>query len=134
MQRYKELALVLYHHHFVRYLVVGGSTFVLDFGILFTLHGLWHLNLAASTSVAYWVSISYNFILNRYWTFDSREKESLMRHITTYFVLLVINYLFTVTFVALSSKYINYMVAKAITVAIQMVWTYPIYKKYIFVS
>lgn len=132
MQKIKTFTLYFYRHHFVRYLVVGGSTFALDFGILFTLHGLLGLNLAASTSVAYWVSISYNFVLNRYWTFDSRETESLKRHMTTYFMLLVANYLFTVTFVSIVGTHINYVMAKALSVAIQMIWTYQIYKKYIF--
>jgi putative flippase GtrA len=118
----------------VRYLAVGGTTFVIDFSILFFLHGILKLNLAASTSVAYWISISYNFVLNRYWTFDSREKESLKRHLTTYFVLLVFNYLFTVTFVSIVGTHINYVLAKALAVAIQMTWTYIIYKNYIFIK
>jgi putative flippase GtrA len=122
--RIKALTLFLYRHHFVRYLLVGGTTFVLDFGILYTLHGVMKLNLAASTSVAYWISISYNFVLNRYWTFDSREKESLARHIGTYGSLLLVNYLFTV----------SYIIAKLISLAITMTWTYPVYKRYIFVK
>jgi len=129
-----QLLIFLYRHHFVRYLFVGGTTFVLDFGILFSLHGVLKLNLAASTAVAYWISISYNFVLNRYWTFDSREQESLMRHLTTYFALLVFNFLFTVTFVSIIGEHINYIIAKALAVAIQMSWTYVIYKDFIFVS
>jgi putative flippase GtrA len=134
IRRLKKLTLYLYRHHFVRYLLVGGTTFIIDFGILFALHGKFNLNLAASTSVAYWISISYNFVLNRYWTFDSREKESLVRHITTYFALLLFNYLFTVTFVSIVGTHINYIAAKAIAVALQMVWTYPVYKRVIFVT
>jgi len=134
IQKTKALTIYLYRHHFVRYLFVGGTTFVLDFGILFFLHGICKLNLAASTSVAYWISISYNFVLNRYWTFDSREKESLMHHITTYFALLVFNFLFTVTFVSIVGTHINYVAAKALAVAIQMTWTYVVYKKYVFIT
>lgn len=130
----KQLTFYLYKHHFVRYLFVGGTTFIIDFGILVTLHGHLKLNLGASTSVAYWISIMYNFVLNRYWTFDVREKESLARHITTYMILLVFNYLFTVTFVSIVGTKINYIVAKAMAVAIQMTWTYAVYKKYIFVT
>ena len=107
---------------------------MIDFGILYTLHGLLKFNLAASTSVAYWISISYNFVLNRYWTFDAREKESLKRHVTIYFVLLVFNYLFTVTVVSLLSTHINYVIAKALAVATSMTWTYYIYKNYIFIK
>lgn len=132
MEKVRETTRFLYKHHFVRYLVVGGSTFVLDFGLLYMLHGKLGFGIAGSTSVAYWVSIIYNFILNRYWTFDAREKESLQRHITTYFILLVCNYFFAVTFVSLASDHINYIYAKAIAVLIQMAWTYPVYKYLIF--
>ncbi|HVV25592.1 MAG TPA: GtrA family protein [Candidatus Saccharimonadales bacterium] len=134
MTKAKEFTLYLYRHHFVRYLLVGGTTFVIDFGILVILHGHLKLNLGTSASVSYWVSIIYNFALNRYWTFDSREKDSLARHISTYMILLILNYLFTVTFVSVVGAHINYIIAKALAVGIQMIWTYPIYKKYIFVA
>jgi putative flippase GtrA len=134
MEKVRATTVFLYRHHFVRYLVVGGTTFIIDFGTLILLHGKLGFGIAASTSVAYWLSIIYNFTLNRYWTFDAREKESLQRHITTYFMLLIVNYLFAVTFVSFASDHINYIYAKAIAVIIQMIWTYPVYKKFIFVS
>ncbi len=132
MLRTKNILLYLYKHSFMRYLFVGGTTFVLDFGILYVLHGVFELNLAGSASFAYWISILYNFILNRHWTFSVSEKEDLKRHITIYFVLLVCNYLFTVTFVSIVGEHMNYMLAKALAVFIQMIWTYVAYKKYIF--
>jgi putative flippase GtrA len=134
MERLRHTTSYLYRHHFVRYLFVGSTTFILDFGILYLLHGVIGLNLAGSTSVAYWVSILYNFILNRHWTFDAREKESLKRHITTYFMLLVFNYLFAVTFVSIVGEHVNYILAKALAVGISMLWTYYIYKRYIFID
>lgn len=134
MEKIRTTASFLYRHHFVRYLIVGGTTFVIDFGTLAILHGKFGFGIAASTSVAYWLSVTYNFILNRYWTFDVWEKQSLQHHITAYLLLLIINYLFAVTFVSFASDHINYLYAKAIAVIIQMIWTYPVYKKYIFVS
>lgn len=134
MQRLKTLTLYFYRHHFVRYLFVGGSTFVLDFGLLYTLHVYLDVKIAAATSVAYWVSMSYNFLLNRYWTFDAHEKEELSRHITTYFMLVIFNYFFALLFVSLMSHHINFVIAKAIAVGLQMIWTYYLYKNYIFVS
>lgn len=133
MQRVKEVTVFLYRHHFVRYLAVGGTTVVIDLGLLFCLHGLLKLNLAVATSVAYWVSICYNFALNRYWTFDAREKESLKHHLVTYLALLLCNYLFTVLGVSLLSTHISYLLAKMLVVVISMTWTYYIYKNYIFV-
>lgn len=133
-QKLKRLPFYLYQHHFVRYLFVGGSTFVIDFGILYALHGKLHINLVAATTISYWVSIIYNFIFNRYWTFDAHEKESLSRHIAAYTLLLAVNYVFVLLFVSVVSQHIYYIYAKAIAVILQMIWTYPVYKKLIFVS
>ncbi len=133
MQQFKTTTIFLYNHHFVRYLLVGGTTFLIDFSILYAFHSKLRFSISVSTSISYWVSIIYNFVLNRYWTFDSREKESIKRHLTIYFCLLLINYAFTVIFVSYMSHFINYIAAKAISVLIQMLWTYPVYKKVIFV-
>ena len=118
----------------MRYLAVGGSTFVIDFLLLFALHGKLNVQLAVATSVAYWISIAYNFMLNRAWTFSARDKSDLRRHLSSYLVLLAFNYGFTVLFISLASHHINYLLAKAIAVGIQMSWTYLIYKKFIFTS
>lgn len=130
----KEIAEFLYRHSFIRYLFVGGTTFILDFGILVFLHGKLAVGIAAATSIAYWISIVYNFLLNRYWTFDAWEKESLQHHITAYFLLLIANYMFAVVFVSYVSDHIAYTTAKIVSVIIQMAWTYPIYKRVIFVK
>ena len=133
MEELKRHVRVFYRHHFARYLFVGGTTFVLDFGLLAISHGKFGISIALATSIAYWVSIVYNFLFNRYWTFDAREKRSLRHHIVTYSLLLVVNYMFAVAFIAFASHYINYLAAKALAVALQMIWTYPVYKYKIFV-
>jgi putative flippase GtrA len=124
----------LYKHHFVRYLFVGGSTFVIDFSLLFLLHGKAGVGLGLATSLAYWTSIVYNFLLNRWWTFSAHDKKDLHKHLGTYLVLLAFNYLFTVVFISVASHTINYLLAKAIAVLIQMSWTYFVYKNVIFVA
>ena len=130
--RVKNITVYLYRHRFVRYLFVGGTTFLIDFGILYFLKNNLQTTITFSTSVAYWISISYNFLLNRYWTFEAREKEDLKRHITIYMFLLIGNYFFTLIFVAIISNYIYFLFTKALAVAIQMTWTYYIYRDMIF--
>ena len=133
MQQAKAAARTLYYHHFVRYLFVGGTTFVLDFALLFFFKLQLKTSLAVATTVGYWVSIVYNFYLNRWWTFSAAEKASLRRRALAYAVLLGFNYLFTLGFISAVSHVLYFGVAKAIAVIIQMSWSYFIYKKYIFV-
>jgi putative flippase GtrA len=130
--RFKELTLYLYGHHLVRYLFVGGSTFVIDLGLLILLHGKLGVWLPLATAAAYCVSIVYNFCLNRWWTFSTSENKSLGEHIIPYVILLGCNLLFTVLFVSAMSHLINYALAKTLSVAIQTSWTYFCYKHFVF--
>lgn len=129
IKKAKTLTVVIYNHRFARYVFVGGTTFILDLGLLIILHSGLHINLAVATSVAYWVAIIYNFILNRWWAFSASENDRLRKHLPPYLLLLGFNYLFTVLFVGFFSRYMHYEIAKAIAVPIQMTWTYPLYKK-----
>jgi putative flippase GtrA len=134
LEKTKGLIKFLYQHPVLRYIFVGGSTFVIDFCLLVILHGKLDLNLAVATTIAYWTSIIYNFILNRRWTFSAADNTRLRDHLPTYLIMLGLNYLFTVLFVSVVSHHINYAIAKAIAVLTQTTWTYFIYKNYIFIT
>lgn len=132
MKELKDFVRYCYKHHVLRYLFVGGSTFLIDFTLVVVLHGRLNMRIAFATTIAYWISIIWNFSLNRWWTFDAASTKSLKRHLLSYTMLLLVNYLFTVIFVTVVSKFIVYTLAKIISTAIQIVWTYPIYKHVIF--
>lgn len=107
---------------------------MIDFGLLVLLHGKFKIRIPIATSVSYWVSVTYNFSLNRNWTFSSGENKSLHKHLAAYGVLLAVNYLFTVLFVSFFSSHIPYTTAKVLAVILQTSWTYQIYKRVIFNS
>lgn len=119
---------------FVRYLFVGGSTVVLDVSLLVFFREICELNLALSASLAYWVSIAYNFVLNRWWSFSAGEMKSMHRHLAAYLLLLGFNYGFTVITVTQLSEHIDYVLAKILAILVQVTWTYYIYNNYIFVK
>lgn len=133
MEKTKALAGILYRHRFMRYLAVGGTTFMLDEGLLILLHGKFNIWLPLATFVAYIVSFVYNFSLNRWWSFSAAEANSLRRHIVPYTALFIFNLVFTVVAVSLLSHVMNYALAKPLVVIAQTTWNYFIYKNYIFV-
>jgi putative flippase GtrA len=138
MDYFRNLSKTLYHHHFIRYLLIGGTTFVIENFLLLAFKA--KLGLVVATSIGYWVSILYNFTMNRWWSFSATEKNSLRRHALTYGALLAFNYLFLTIFVKLVSRAMyfggnhtfNIEVANVLAVLIQVSWTYVIYKNYIF--
>lgn len=120
------------YRNFFKYLFVGGSTFVLDLGLLILLKEVGHLHVITAASISYWTSIGYNFMLNRQWTFDTTR--SLRRHAFAYGLLLVMNYVVTVSIISgLGQLHVQYALAKVLAVALSATWTYVIYKKVIFV-
>ena len=122
-----------FKHTFIRYVFIGGSTFVLDFGLLVILHDIFNVNVLIAASISYWSSIVFNFLVNRHWTFESSNKENFKKHLLSYISLLGFNYIFTITFIALTTHLgLHYTIAKVMSVMIQIPWTYYIYKKYVF--
>lgn len=132
MEKIKTLVKTLYRHNFVRYLFVGGTTFIIDEGILIYLHGHANIWLPLATFCSYIAAFIYNFSLNRWWSFSAAETDSLRSHIAPYSVLFVFNLIFAVVAVSLLSNYIHFAIAKPIVVIIQTTWTYYAYKNIIF--
>ena len=134
MKKIKRLAFYLYEHRVMRFIFVGGTSFIIDFGLLILLHGKQKLPLPLATFAAYSVAVVYNFSLNRWWTFSVSESRSLGRHLTAYAILLGFNLVFNVAFVSLVGHFINYALAKILAVTIQISWTYLIYKNIVFTT
>lgn len=135
MQPMSNLFNYFFKHQFVRYLFIGGSTFVIDFGLLVILHDILNFNVLVAASISYWTSIIFNFTINRYWTFNSTEKGELKKHIVEYSILLAFNYAFTIGFIAAATGLgLHYTIAKVLAVGLQISWTYYIYKNVIFKS
>lgn len=116
----------------VRYLLVGGTSFLVDAGLLFILHDIVDLSILIAGSVAFWVGVIYNFTLTRLWTFSVRDKQQLHKHILLYALLLAFNYVSTIILLALLSNIMHFIIAKTLIVVAQTAWNYPIYKFVIF--
>lgn len=116
----------------VRYLIVGGTSFLVDAGLLFILHDIANLSIVIAGSIAFWIGVIYNFTLTRLWTFSVRDKQQLHKHILLYAMLLAFNYISTIILLALLSNVMHFIIAKTLIVAAQTVWNYPIYKFIIF--
>ncbi len=127
-----SLFFFLYRHPFIRYLTIGSSTFCIDLGLLILLHGHFRINLTLATTIAYWVSVTYNFFMNRHWVFNAQQSRSLHEHAFLYACLLAANYAYTVAGMNILTKHINYEFAKIVVIGVSIMWTYPIYKRYIF--
>jgi putative flippase GtrA len=112
---------------------VGVASFVLDLGLLIVLHEIFQVELWIATPVAFLVSLVFNFVLQRVFTFqavNSRRSSALK-----YGLLVVFNTVATDVIVTAFDRFgIGYEIGKVFATAITMVWNYFIYKYWIFAA
>jgi putative flippase GtrA len=113
-----------------RYLVIGGTSFALDLGLLIVFKRYLGIGVYIAATLSYVLALIYNFYLNRGWTFGARG--GLQVHMALYALLVFINYFITLALLAWLGKLgIHYEVAKIISIMPILGWNYIAYK-YIF--
>ncbi|MGI6590594.1 MAG: GtrA family protein [Eggerthellaceae bacterium] len=119
------------HKTFAKYLIVGGSTALLE---LLIFQGLFHLSsgnvpLANITAVA--IATGLNFLLNRNVTFQSASNPAVA--LAKYLFLFVFNTAFSTVVISLLVSYgIASILAKLLTMACIVCWNFVLYRKFVF--
>ena len=117
---------------FTKYFIVGTSGFVFDLGtlILFTeVFGWWP---TAAVVVNQIILLTYNFTLNKYWSFRNRAMPH--KQAVKYLSLSGFNYL-----LAVASMYVfnhelgfDYRLVRIFTIAVMVSWNFFLYKYWVY--
>lgn len=118
-------------HSAVRYLIVGGLSFAVDFGLLVLLHEGLHWDVGIASATAFLSSLIFNFAVQRKFSFGSAHKThvSMIR----YGILVVANTAATVLIVQLlTPTVLGYMGGKVTSTAAMTVWNFFLYQHWVF--
>jgi putative flippase GtrA len=117
---------------FVRYLIVGGSSFLLEYGLFFILLQHYKIHYLIANSVVYSSVSLINFMLNRTWTFRSQKKVSLQ--LMLYLGLIGFNFFASNLVLYFFSDFmqISPLIAKIIVMGMVVCWNFVLYKKVIY--
>ena len=117
---------------FVRYLVTGVASFLLEYAIFYLLLKVWAWWYLLANTLAYLLVFGFNFLLNRLWTFQSAG--DIKRQACLYAILLGFNLLMTnlVLYLLTDGAAIPAQFAKVIVMGCVVMWNFILYKKVIY--
>ena len=115
-----------------RFLLVGGSTALLYFGLTFILVERLGLQITLSSTAAYILSICYNYLLHYHWTFSTKAAHGfvVVKYALTCFGGILINAL--VMHFGLTLLSVHYMVVQIFAAALMVCWSLAISALWVF--
>lgn len=118
--------------HFIRdnkiiiqkYMAVGLSSTVIDFGILFILTDFFYVHYLVSATIAFILAASYNYFLNRSWTFRSNGKKR--KQLPVFFIIATLGILLNnnVMYFSVEQLGLWYIYGKIIATGIVTFWNF----------
>lgn len=106
--------------------VVGGLAFIIDYGILIFLTEVFHINYLISTTISFIVSVIFNYIMSLFWVFDVDENKNRTTVFSVFIILSVIGLLLNDLFmwVFVDGMSIHYLIAKIIATLLVMIYNF----------
>jgi putative flippase GtrA len=117
---------------FKKYLIIGFMSFLLEYMLFLLLLQLAKLNYIISNITVYTVIFWFNFLMNRYWSFKS--KDNIGRQLKLYGLLFAFNLLVTTGMIYILSDIAGIIpqISKIIVMGAVVSWNFIIYKKVIY--
>lgn len=123
MDKNKKTTLV---QQITRFAVVGGSAFLIDYGIMILLTELVGINYLISSGISFTVSVIFNYVLSVYWVFNVTDKRSKTQDFVIFIILSIIglgiNQL--IMWISVDKLHIFYMLSKIGATGVVMVYNF----------
>ena len=127
---------------FLRYLVVGGTAFLVDYATLYLLshfvfQNMGNLGVYLATAIGFIAGLTYNYVLSLIWVFQSakeRNKGKSIGGFALFSLIGIIGLLLTEggMYVGFQLLQIHYMIVKLFVAAFVLLWNYGARKLLIF--
>jgi putative flippase GtrA len=118
---------------FIKYALVGGSSAAMEYGLLNLGVRVFKLETWVANFMAYIVIFVFNYLLNRFWSFQS--KENIGKQLLMYGILFVFNITIPngilFNWLVYDQKW-DYNIAKTLVIGCVVTWNFILYKKVIY--
>ena len=111
----------------LKFAVVGGTAFVIDFLVMIFLKEVIHINYLVSSVISFRISVIYNYLMSMFWVFEVDEEKSKTQTFAMFIILSVVGLLINTAMMWLlvdGTRLIPYKPAKIIATAVVMVYNF----------
>jgi len=117
-----------------RYLISGGTAAAVNIGILFLLTHYGHVWYLLSSVISFLISFGVSFSLQKFWTFKDHNKENIHKQGSVYLLVTLTNLGINILLMYMLVQYIglHYIIAQIITGGLIAIASYFVYGKLIF--
>ena len=109
----------------LKFTVVGGLAFLIDYGLLYVLTEFIGIHYLISSIISFTVSVIFNYILSIKWVFDVNKKQGLKEFIL-FIILSVIGLIINeiIMYLMVDIMNIHYMISKLFSTGVVMVYNF----------
>ena len=113
-------------HQIIKFGAVGGSAFLIDYGILLLLTEVFLINYLISSAISFLISVIFNYILSVVWVFDVDKKSNMTKNFVVFIVLSVFGLFLNQLFMWLGTDLfqIHYAFTKIIATFLVMIYNF----------
>jgi putative flippase GtrA len=119
---------------FMRYTLVGGCSFIVDFSCLFVLTSYCHVHYLVSAAFAFVLGLVVNYVLSIRWVFNERRMRSMWVEFSLFAAIglggLLLNELFIWFFTEVVLFY--YLISKAVSTVLVYIYNFGVRKLTLF--
>jgi len=117
---------------FAKFFIIGISSLIIDMLLLILLKEKIKLAPVYAVAINQLFVIAYNFLMNKYWSFNSRKQG--LKQLTRYAALVCFNYLASIIFMYVFSDVLNidYRLVRLGTIALLFIFNFIVYKTWVY--
>lgn len=119
-------------YQIAKFLIVGASSAIIDLGLLIILKEKLDFRPIFAVAANQIFVITYNFIMNKYWSFGTKQRP--MKQFSRYLILVFLNYLASIGLMYLffDAIGINYKIARLFSIALLFSVNFIFYKHWVY--
>ena len=113
-------------YQLLKFGVVGGLAFIIDYLILIICKELLGFNVLLSAALGFTISLIFNYIASINWVFDVNKEKNKKKNFILFMIFSIIGLILTevIMFIGTDIININYLIVKIVATAIVMVFNF----------